>query len=69
MRYYGDSGAETILQIILQALQDGDSDPIRAEVCFFAARSIYDAFPETQTQEPKVTLFVTRLVDFIVTNQ
>ena len=69
VRYYGDTGAETILQIILQALTDGENDQHSAEACFFAANSIYDAFSEVSPPEPKVALFVTRLVEFIVTNQ
>lgn len=69
VQYYGDSGAETILQIFLQALTDGETDQHSAEVCFFAANSIYDAFAEVSPPEPKVAVFVTRLAEFIVTNQ
>ena len=69
VRYYGDTGAETILQIILQALTDGENDQHSAEACFFAAKSIYDAFSEEGPPGPKVAVFVTRLVEFIVTNQ
>ena len=69
VRYYGDTGAETILQIILQALTDGENDQHSAEACFFAARSIYDAFSDEGPAGPKVAVFVTRLVEFIVTNQ
>ena len=69
VRYYGDTGAETILQIILQALTDGENDQHSAEACFFAAKSIYDAFSDEGPPGPKVAVFVTRLVEFIVTNQ
>ena len=68
-RYYGNEGADIVLQMILRALQAGADDAWSAEVSFFGARSILDALPEETPFDAKSLHFLKQLVEFIVTNQ
>lgn len=67
-RYYGNEGADIVLQMVLRALQQGANDAWSAEVSFFGARSILDALPDESPFDAKSLQFIKQLVEFIVTN-
>ena len=53
--------------MLLTLLQEGQQDPLKAEVAFFGARSLLDGFDEDELDKASLG-FLKQLVDYFFNN-
>ena len=67
MRNFGQDGGNLVFKMIINLLQEGLTDVLKAEVAFFGARSLLDGFDEMQPEKHTLT-FIGHLIEYFLQN-
>eukprot|EP00354_Favella_ehrenbergii_P011395 CAMPEP_0170459516 /NCGR_PEP_ID=MMETSP0123-20130129/6175_1 /TAXON_ID=182087 /ORGANISM="Favella ehrenbergii, Strain Fehren 1" /LENGTH=103 /DNA_ID=CAMNT_0010724121 /DNA_START=1240 /DNA_END=1551 /DNA_ORIENTATION=- len=67
VRHYGADGANQVFGMILNTLNEGLSDPFKAEVAFFGARSLLDGL-EDDVPDAATLSFMGSLIGYFLGN-